>query len=357
MAVVALTCATAIERLLLRRDPPGAVAAVAVTADMSPGMRFVTVALGGFRGMAADLLWLRATRLQDEGRYVELAQLAEWITLMEPACPQIRTYHPWNMAYHLRAAMAGADDRWRWVLNGLRLLRDRGIPSNPAEPELYAELAWLHLHKIGGLIDGADLAYHRRWVLEMSALTGPSGALPAQSEALRRACRLDPATLRTVDATYGPLDWRSPLAHAVYWAHAGLAVAPGGRDIRCNRALYQAMIQSVFAGAAGDPGTDAWTPGPRPDLIAPCLRGIDAMLRAYPADEGAVAARRGFLENAALLLDAAGQPTAARELFARARPAAAGNATEWNRFRSDPALRLAPYVSLAILNARRKEQP
>ena len=42
--------------------------------EAPPGVTFVTVALGGFRGLLADILWVRAASLQDEGRFIELAQ-------------------------------------------------------------------------------------------------------------------------------------------------------------------------------------------------------------------------------------------------------------------------------------------
>ncbi len=36
----------------------------------TPLVTFATVVLGGFRGIIADILWLRATYLQDEGRFL-----------------------------------------------------------------------------------------------------------------------------------------------------------------------------------------------------------------------------------------------------------------------------------------------
>src|SRR3974390_2366978 len=49
-----------------------------------PVLVFTTVALGGFRGLIANALWIRATELQDEDKYFEMSQLAEWITALEP---------------------------------------------------------------------------------------------------------------------------------------------------------------------------------------------------------------------------------------------------------------------------------
>ncbi len=36
-----------------------------------PLLAFTTVALGGFRGVLTDVLWLRAARLQEEGKYFD----------------------------------------------------------------------------------------------------------------------------------------------------------------------------------------------------------------------------------------------------------------------------------------------
>ena len=41
---------------------------------------FTTVALGSFRGIIADLLWLRAEALKEKQNYFEMVQLARWIT-------------------------------------------------------------------------------------------------------------------------------------------------------------------------------------------------------------------------------------------------------------------------------------
>ena len=44
-----------------------------------PMVIFTTVALGSFRGLVADLLWLRAGSLQEKGNYFEMVQLAMFI--------------------------------------------------------------------------------------------------------------------------------------------------------------------------------------------------------------------------------------------------------------------------------------
>src|SRR5215471_13661152 len=54
-----------------------------------PMLAFTTVALGGFRGLISNALWMRATDLQDDDKFFEMAQLADWITKLEPTYVQV----------------------------------------------------------------------------------------------------------------------------------------------------------------------------------------------------------------------------------------------------------------------------
>ena len=38
----------------------------------------VIAGLGGFRGILSEIVWFRADRLQNEGRYAEMAQIASY---------------------------------------------------------------------------------------------------------------------------------------------------------------------------------------------------------------------------------------------------------------------------------------
>ena len=55
----------------------------------SPAAEMIVAGLGGFRGIASEVVWFRADRLQSEGRYGELAQLATWLTYLEPHTPEV----------------------------------------------------------------------------------------------------------------------------------------------------------------------------------------------------------------------------------------------------------------------------
>ena len=203
------------------------------TQNMPPGVAFTTVALGGFRGILADVLWMRAGTLQDEGRYFELVQLSGWITKLQPRSPPIWAYHAWNMAYNVSALMAAPEERWRWVRNGIVLLRDEGLASNPGSARLHQELGWLFLHKLGTDSDTAAAYYRTQWAAEVDAGRAP----------------LDPALVRRIEKEIAPLDWRTPQAHALYWAFAGLPYARSDfDDLALRRIVYQALMQRIALG-------------------------------------------------------------------------------------------------------------
>src|SRR5215468_12066885 len=135
-----------------------------------PVLAFTTVALGGFRGLISNALWMRASDLQDEDKFFEMAQLADWITKLEPHYVQVWLVQAWNMAYNISVKFKDAPDRWRWVKRGLELLRDEGIPLNPNETLMYRELSWFFQHKMGQNLDDAHVYYKQEWSKEMAVV-------------------------------------------------------------------------------------------------------------------------------------------------------------------------------------------
>jgi len=207
-----------------------------------PMLAFTTVALGGFRGLISNLLWMRANDLQMDDKYFEAAQLADWITDLEPHFAQVWNFQAWNMAYNISVkfkenAPGDYTDRWRWVQRGIELLRDRALVYNPDEVSIYQQLAWFYQHKIGQNLDDGNLYYKRQWAETMAPLFGAGGtnfenlihpqtaAARTNALVLRETYKIDPVFAQKVDAQYGPLDWRLPEAHALYWYALGLEKA------------------------------------------------------------------------------------------------------------------------------------
>ena len=131
-----------------------------------------TQALGAFRSILIDALWIRAIDLKNDGKFFELAQLYDLICQFEPHFADIWIHNAWNMAYNVSVELPNAEERWSWVKKGISLLRDKAIPLNPREPELYKELSWIYLHKIGDNLDNKHRYYKREMVLGMDRLFG-----------------------------------------------------------------------------------------------------------------------------------------------------------------------------------------
>ena len=94
-----------------------------------PALAFATVAMGAFRGLVVDILWMRADKLKEEGQFFDAKQLAEWITVLQPRFAAVWDFQAWNMAYNISVAIPKTQpaERWKWVRNGYELLRDKGI--------------------------------------------------------------------------------------------------------------------------------------------------------------------------------------------------------------------------------------
>ena len=137
-----------------------------------PSLAFATVAMGAFRGLVVDILWMRADRLKEEGHFFDAKQLAEWITVLQPRFAQVWDFHGWNMAYNISVAIPNTqwEERWRWVRNGYELIRDKGIDKNPRAISLYRSLAWIFQHKISGVTDDCHMHYKRELALAMRPL-------------------------------------------------------------------------------------------------------------------------------------------------------------------------------------------
>ena len=176
----------------------------------------MSVALGGLKSMAAEAVWFRADRLQDAGKFEELAQLADLLTELEPHEPEVWRYAAWNLAYNVSVLMPTPEDRWHWVKAALSLIRDRGLKLNPEKAVLYRELAWMFELKIGGDLDTAAPVYRREWkkTVQDVAARGAWHELGMNEKTMNEVMRL-----------YGVADWSDPVTSAIYWAHLGLPYA------------------------------------------------------------------------------------------------------------------------------------
>lgn len=193
----------------------------------------ILAAFGGLRSIFAEIIWFRADRLQEEGRYVELAQLAHALALAEPHTPEVWSYAAWNLAYNVSVMMATDEDRWRWVKAAIVLLRDDGIRLNPSSPDLHRELAWLFELKIGADLDSAAPLYRRLW-RETVADVELRGAWDELG--------MDPMLMNEVESRFGVTDRGDAQYSAIYWAYRGIKAADGRNTGMLEEIVRQACM-------------------------------------------------------------------------------------------------------------------
>ncbi len=120
--------------------------------------------LGGFRGIAADILWMKMDEYWDNGFWNRMVPILRTVTLLDPHFITAWDTAGWHFLYNLtvevdkkieEAAKVGdplAKQRWMkerqyFVDSGLAVYKE-GIAWNPDKPDLYMELGWSYFDKL-----------------------------------------------------------------------------------------------------------------------------------------------------------------------------------------------------------------
>jgi hypothetical protein len=105
------------------------------------------MALGGFRGVLADVLWVRAISQQDAGRYYELKMICEMIQRLQPTFTKIHSFQAHNMAYNLAANAGSCDDKWYWIHSGMEVL-EKGLERNRHYYGIWFDLGFFYMDRL-----------------------------------------------------------------------------------------------------------------------------------------------------------------------------------------------------------------
>ena len=137
---------------------------------------------------------------------------------------------------------------------------------------------------------------------------GPEASAPG---CCARQYKMDPQFMKEVDERYGPLEWRLPEAHAIYWAALGLKKAAENPSkvkeddlITLRRVIYQSMQMSFHRGRlVANPFAKAFEFGPNLDIIPKVSAAYE---QAAEEDENnrdhILRAHRNFLRDAVYFL-------------------------------------------------------
>ena len=262
---------------------------------LPPELIFTTTLLGGFRGIIVDILWLRSMKLKEEGKFFELVQLSKWIGLLQPDIPYVWTFNAWNLAYNVSVEFPTGEERWNWIYLGIKLLRDKALVYCPTGADIYKELSWIYLNKIGGTIDEFSAFYKQKWAQIMDDALGGANVedlakiieekgeekkfkeilgklreeginpllnpeilkseevkkripeslrkdfhLWIRAKYLKETLKLDPKIMKELNEKFVPFDWRVPGPHAIYWVYLGHKKADLD-EVTYKRFTYYAM--------------------------------------------------------------------------------------------------------------------
>lgn len=156
IAVQPLSRVVSVDRLVLGVNPPtpwtrilarsGQDRELAVT-----GVTGVIVGaiLGGFREVAASMLWMKSHAMWDSGEGGELEALwtMRLTTLLDPHWLEPWRITGWHLAYNLFVETEDPELKAKFLQMGVDSLRE-GVSWNPDRYDLYFELGWTYFDKV-----------------------------------------------------------------------------------------------------------------------------------------------------------------------------------------------------------------
>lgn len=155
-------------RVQARQEAAGIVIQGAETQGMASDVAVPTLALGAFRGVIVDYLWIRTISLREQGRTYEARVLAEQIGRLQPRLPAVWDYLGSHLAYDLAATANDQESRWAWIQNGLDLVREEGLGKNPTSSRLCYTLSRIYQDKVNSTFDEHHLHFKKEHALRLS---------------------------------------------------------------------------------------------------------------------------------------------------------------------------------------------
>lgn len=116
--------------------------------ELDPTSEALKLSTLGMRGVAADVLWAKATDYQKTRNWTGLSATLEQIIKLQPNFVSVWRYQAWNLAYNISADWDDYRDRYAWVKKGIYFLED-GKRYNSKEAILHWDSGWFIGHKIG----------------------------------------------------------------------------------------------------------------------------------------------------------------------------------------------------------------
>lgn len=115
------------------------------TQDMLPAA--TSAVLGGFRGIAVDILWIQADAKINKKQFYQLKTYYELIATLQPNFASVWEFNMWNLAYNISAEWGHPEEKWEWIRQGINFGK-KGLKYNPDSPGLHRWVGWLYYSKV-----------------------------------------------------------------------------------------------------------------------------------------------------------------------------------------------------------------
>lgn len=116
--------------------------------QIDPTSVTVKLATLGMRGVAANILWEKATDFKMKKDWTNLGATLNQITKVQPNFINVWSNQAWNLSYNVSVEFDDYRQRYRWVIKGIDFLKE-GIRYNERQPRLLWDMGWMISQKIG----------------------------------------------------------------------------------------------------------------------------------------------------------------------------------------------------------------
>lgn len=118
-----------------------------------PGEFVTNFVIGGFRGIASDIMWVKIDSFWHHGRWFEIMPLLRSITWMQPHFIEAWDLGAWHLAYNLSAYAEDTAAGAAYVEEGIRFLKE-GVAKNRNVYDLWFSLGWFYYNRIEDYVEG-----------------------------------------------------------------------------------------------------------------------------------------------------------------------------------------------------------
>ena len=154
--------------------------------------------LAGFRGAAADFLWIQNSEYFVKNEWVPMYRNIELVTMLQPQSTMFWDMGAWHMAWNI-AYSVSKDPKNENGAQGIRREREwhqkardfllRGIENVPDKWDLYFPMAWLYKEKLAADC-GFDAECQREALCKAAEYFGRAAEFPDAPAYIGRACAM-----------------------------------------------------------------------------------------------------------------------------------------------------------------------